>query len=347
VSGEKTQQLKAMLRRNTALQYLNLSGDTLGSTGLAEVASALYRNTSIQSLNVSGDGLNDLASANTLRVMLRRNKTITRLFMNQIFFGNNVAAVRCIADGFRANTTLQVLHLSFCELDDEGLSIIAECLGQQKRGLVNLDLSLNHITCSGLRALVNNATVTLSTLTELDLSYNSLLDEGAIFLAETLRLQTLPHLKDLALINCEISDDGFVALVSALEENETLETIVLNDNDFSVRGYLSLASSLPNIKGLRKMKFSWTTCDPSAMPALLEGFRKNISLHKVNIARCEPGKWLQDLSFFLYRNKFSRLLQDSDTDDRESLGLWSRALGRVAKRRGLTCSSTCLPPKQV
>jgi hypothetical protein len=38
------------------------------------------------------------------------------------------------------------------------------------------------------------------------------------------------------------------------------------------------------------------------------------------------------LSFLLYRNKFSRLLQDSDTDDRESLGLWSRALGSVATR---------------
>jgi hypothetical protein len=41
---------------------------------------------------------------------------------------------------------------------------------------------------------------------------------------------------------------------------------------------------------------------------------------------------LQELSFLLYRNKFSRLLKDFDTDDRESLGIWSRALGRVATR---------------
>jgi hypothetical protein len=34
----------------------------------------------------------------------------------------------------------------------------------------------------------------------------------------------------------------------------------------------------------------------------------------------------------LERNKFSRLLQDSDTDDRASLGLWSRALGSAATR---------------
>jgi Ran GTPase-activating protein (RanGAP) involved in mRNA processing and transport len=329
---DSIQQLRAMLRQNTVLQELNLTGDALGSTGLADIASALYENTSIQGLHFSDNGLDDLASANTLRTLLRRNKTITRLSMDRNSFGNNVAVVRCIADGLRTNTTLQLLGLTLCALDDQGLSILAECLGQQKRGLVNLNLTANQITCNGLRALVNNATTALSNLTYLDLGANSILDEGATFLAETLRLQTLPSLKYLSLHNCDISDDGVVALMSALEENETLESVVLWDNDFSDRGYLALASSLPNIKGLRQIDFGLTTSDPSVMPALLEGFRNNTSLHHVNMAGCEPGKWSQELSFLLYRNKFSRLLQDSDTDDRESLGLWSRALGSVAAR---------------
>jgi Ran GTPase-activating protein (RanGAP) involved in mRNA processing and transport len=329
---DSIQQVKAMLRRNTVLQDLDLTGDALGSTGFAEIASALYGNTSVQGLDLSSNGLDDLASASTLRELLRRNKTITRLFMDSNTFGNNVAAVRCIADGFRANTALQELQLISCALDDQGLSILAECLGQQKWSLVQLNLSANRITCSGIRTLVDNATVALSTLTELDLSDNSVLDEGTIFLAETLRLQTLPSLKDLSLFNCDISDDGFAALMSALEDNETLETVGLDDNDFSVRGYLALASSLPNIKGLREMDFKWAASDPSVTQALLEGFRKNTSLHKVNMVGCEHGKWSQELSFLLYRNQFSRLLQDSDTDDRESLGLWSRALGNVATR---------------
>jgi hypothetical protein len=68
------------------------------------------------------------------------------------------------------------------------------------------------------------------------------------------------------------------------------------------------------------------------MPVLLEGFRENTSLHEVNIVGYEHGKWSQELSFLLYRNKVVRLLQDSDTEDRESFGLWSRALGSVATR---------------
>jgi Ran GTPase-activating protein (RanGAP) involved in mRNA processing and transport len=157
---------------------------------------------------------------------------------------NNVAAVRCIADGFRTNTTLQVLELSSCKLGDQGILILAESLGQRKRGLVDLDLSVNHSTYGGLRALVDNDTVALSTLTHLDLSLFSLIDEGATFLAETLRVQTLLSLKGLRLICCDISD-GLAAVVSALEEIKTLESVDLKDNAFSVHGYLALASGLP------------------------------------------------------------------------------------------------------
>jgi Ran GTPase-activating protein (RanGAP) involved in mRNA processing and transport len=332
LSSDNIQHLKAMLRRNTVLHDLDISGDALGSTGFAEIASALYRNTSIQGLDVSANGLDDLAAANALRKLLRRNKTITRLCVHHNTFGRNIAAVRCIADGFRASTTLQELNLSFCELDDQGLSILAESVRQQQRGLVKLYLSGNQITYSGLRVLVDNATAALSNVTHIYLSENSVLCEGATFLAETLRLQTLPSLKYLILVHCGISDDGLAALMSALEENETLEYLNLKENTFSVQGYLALASSLPNIRGLRQIDFSCTTVGSLVMPAMLEGFRKNASLYMVNIQGYEHGKWSQELSFLLYRNKFSRLLQDSDTDDRESLGLWSRALGSVATR---------------
>jgi Ran GTPase-activating protein (RanGAP) involved in mRNA processing and transport len=171
LSRDNIQQLKAMLRRNTVLQDLDLAGDGLGSTGLAEIASVLYGNASIQGLDVSDNGLDDLASANTLQELLRRNKTITRLCMNCNIFGSNIAAVRCIADGFRANTTLQELNLSFCELDDQGLSILAESLGQQKRELVKVNLHGNQITYTSLRALVDNAMLALSTVTTSTLAH--------------------------------------------------------------------------------------------------------------------------------------------------------------------------------
>jgi hypothetical protein len=44
---EKLQQLKTVLRQNTALQSLDPTGTALWSAGLAEIATVLYRNTSI------------------------------------------------------------------------------------------------------------------------------------------------------------------------------------------------------------------------------------------------------------------------------------------------------------
>jgi hypothetical protein len=60
LSRDNAQQLKAMLRRNTALEDLNLSHCARWSMGLAEIASVLYRNTNIQGLDVSSNGLGGL-----------------------------------------------------------------------------------------------------------------------------------------------------------------------------------------------------------------------------------------------------------------------------------------------
>jgi Ran GTPase-activating protein (RanGAP) involved in mRNA processing and transport len=334
LSSEKVEQLTTMLRRNTVLEDLCLANTGLGSVGLAEVASALHRNTSIKGLHLTKNGLDDLPETGPiLRELLRRNKTITILNLEHNKIGSYDDVVPCLAEGFRANTTLKEICLNSCEFIDDTISTIAMGLGQQKRSLLQLTLSDNQITCIGLRALVNHATAALSTLTHLYLTGNPLLDEGASFLAETLRLQRLPSLTHLWLVKCGISDDGLVALSSALEENDTLEYLDLDSNTFSARGYLALASSLPKIKGLRRIDFPCTTSDLSVMSAMLEGFRENTSLHEVEISGGGQGKdWLQQVTFFSDRNKFRRMLQESDTDDRESLGLWSRALASVAMR---------------
>jgi hypothetical protein len=106
LSRENVQELTSMLRRNTALTSLDLWSTALGSAGLAEIASALYRNRSVKVLELGHNGLNNIESANVLRELMRRNKTIARLYIGGNFFGRNIPAVRIIAEGVRQNTTL-------------------------------------------------------------------------------------------------------------------------------------------------------------------------------------------------------------------------------------------------
>jgi hypothetical protein len=94
-----------------------------------------------------------------------------------------------------------------------------------------------------------------------------------------------------SLDDCDVDDDGLVALVSSLERDETLEHLSLKGNHFSKSGFLALAASLPRIKVLEGITFTWNTSFEAVLPVLMEGFRKNTSLLEVNIDGAEPGKF--------------------------------------------------------
>jgi Ran GTPase-activating protein (RanGAP) involved in mRNA processing and transport len=253
LSRENVQQLKAVLRRNTALESLDLTTSGIGSAGLAEIAPVLYRYTSIKSLDLSQNGLHDIESANVLCELIRRNKTITSLCFTRYDFGRNAAAVRSIADGVRSNTTLKQLDLSRCGLDDQGISVLADALANRNDSIVELDLSCNEITSVGIRALVEDSMGAMKTLTKLCLGYNFIRSEGATILADALGRNAMPSVNRLDLGWCGIDDDGVVALVSALEQNTSLQILNFQRNHFAERGFMALAESLPNIKGLHKI----------------------------------------------------------------------------------------------
>jgi hypothetical protein len=141
----------------------------------------------------------------------------------------------------------------------------------------------------------------------------------------------MPDLTQLNLMGCGIRDDGFVALVSALEHNTTLRILDLDFNHFGERGFMALAESLPNIKGLQHLNFAPSAGFQSTLPLLMEGFRKNTSLVNMDDDdRGVHGDCLRELIFLGYRNRFTPLLKTSDSPGASPvLGIWSRALAKV------------------
>jgi hypothetical protein len=255
--------------------------------------------------------------------LIRRNKTLTSLSIACNAFGHNAAAIRSIVDSVRSNSPLQKLDLSFCRVDDNGISLLANALANRNGSLLQLNLGHNQITSVGVRALVDDNVEAVKTLTKLRLAGNLIRSEGATILADALGRNAMPSLKRLDLNGCCIDDDGFVALVSALEQNTSLHILNLQYNLFAERGYMALAESLPKIKGLQQMHISGYGGFPSTtLPLLLEGFRKNTSLVEVDmLASRAPLEFLQEIMFLGHRNRFSPLLKDS---------IWSRALAKVA-----------------
>jgi Ran GTPase-activating protein (RanGAP) involved in mRNA processing and transport len=276
------------------LQSLDLVKNGIESAGLAELAPALYHNTSIKVLSMPENNLIDMESAELLREILRSNKTITTLNLSGNVFGLTNGTIECIADGLSFNSTLLKIDLSRCVLGDGGVSILAQTLGSRNTTLQELTLERDCITSTGVGVLLETMEHS-SHITDLDLRYNSVWNEGASLLASSLRDNVLPKLTRLSLTNCGIGDDGFIALVSALEQNTSLLQLDMCNNDnVTERAFLALAESLREIKMLQQLDLSWCAGLASVMPLLLAGLRKNTSLFRFHVVGCAPSSVHQE-----------------------------------------------------
>jgi hypothetical protein len=345
LDGDKARLLRVALCNIPNLLSLILRDGTLVSAGLAELAPALYHNTSIKVLDMSDNNLIDMESAETLRDILRSNKTITTLDLSYNNFGRTTGAVECIADGLGSNSTLMEIPLSRCALGNGGVSTLVRDLGSRNTTLQKLTLGNNSITYMGVGVLLETMEQSSQHITVLDLWHNPLGNKGATLLARYLGNNTLPNLTRLSLSVCNIGDDGFIALTSALEQNKSLLHLDLsyNNHGLSERAILALAESLPDIKVLQRLDFSWCSRLASTMPLLLAGLRENTSLFRVHVANCAPssvpptneetsrfaGGWMQEMERLGYRNRFRPLIR-APTERFPSRGVWPRALARVA-----------------
>jgi hypothetical protein len=327
--------LRLALCSMPSLQSLDLACSGLNSVGLAELAPAFYRNTSMKLLDISFNGVADTESASILRNILRRNKTMTALDLGGNRFGLTAGAFDYIADGLGSNSTLLKIDLSYCHLRDNGVSALAQTLGSRNTTLQNLVLGYNSITSAGVGLLLETMEYNCH-ITDLDLRYNPIRDEGASLLARYLGNNTLPNLTSLSLFNCRIHDDGFIALVTALEQNTSLLQLDLrNSYGHSERVFLALAESLPEIRFLQRFDTVWCAGLVLAMPLLLAGLRKNTSLFRFHVAYCEPytarsaGGWMQEMECLGYRNRFLPLLR-APKERLPPRGVWPLALARVA-----------------
>jgi Ran GTPase-activating protein (RanGAP) involved in mRNA processing and transport len=336
--------LRMALCKYPSLQSLELSGH-LGSTGLAELAPALYRNTmSMKVLVISDNNLKDMESAELLRDILRSNKTITKLDLSYNAFGEFLGAVDCIAEGLGSNSTLLKINLSSCCLGDVGVSTLARNLGSRNTALHKLSLKKNGITSTGIGVLLETMEQR-SLATGLDLDRNpNIENKGASLIARSLGNNALPNLTRLSLSNCGIGVDGFIALMSAMEQNISLLQLDLRySHGLTERAFLAFAESLPKIKVLQQVDFGWCTGLASAMALLLAGFCKNTSLFGVQVANCAPssvppspedmarcaGGWMQEMQRLGHRNRFLPLIC-APKERLPSRGLWPHALARVA-----------------
>lgn len=182
----------------------------------------------------------------------------------------------------KPNTTLQKLSLQKTDLTDKVIEKMGTYLEQPTVALLDLDISRNGITGSGLKILCESLKAN-RTLKFLNLSGNKIKDEGLEVLTEY--LIDNKTLQELSLSNNAISNEGIIALSKFLQHNETLNRLELSKNFFTDAGFEVFAKLIESNQGLKYLDISKNKelSDEASLVTLAEALVKNHTLEVLDV----------------------------------------------------------------
>ena len=140
------------------------------------------------------------------------------------------------------------LELNYNSLTDSGVMNLCNAVVRNK--INRLELVGNNITVKGTKAI----SLMITTLEELDISYNNIGDGGVELLSQKLAHSTT--LKCLVMMYCNIGEVGASELARALTINSSLEILQMNGNIIGHSGATEIATALCTNsmwRGLRRL----------------------------------------------------------------------------------------------
>ena len=253
IGDEGATQLGKCLRVNNTLTSLDLGFNHIGNTGATQLVKYLHGNTALTSLGLCGNRIG-IAGVMQLAECLRENSALTSLDLsnNDIHYGDCDRVFKamltllefpaCIYDHgtnrklavaecrrLDSSTLITIIFGHRDEPSDTMIWISKGSLLFEHTTVTSLDLNPTHYeyyenTGSGCE-LDEIAYIlrTNTTLTSLDLSENSISDEGAAIMANCMRVNAT--LTCLNLASNLIGDEGATALAECLRVNTSLTSV--------------------------------------------------------------------------------------------------------------------------
>jgi hypothetical protein len=268
------------------------------------------------------------SSASELGLALAQNVTITKLNL----YGSAIEsldAIGALAEGLSRNRHLQHLDISYCQLRDEGVSLLVEQLVHHPT-LLNLDLSGNYCRSESMACIVKLLLQEDHPLLHLNLTNQHAGEFGGSFDITMLGLAMRSNcsLESLDLSFNMLYDDDMPNLVVALTKNTTLKLLNLMSNQLTTKGISTIAKYLSRWKGLQKLIVACNRFGEEGARSLLDGLQENTELTHLGMPRGFSVS--EDISHLLSLNQGGRklLLQKEHVP----LGLWPLVLARVNEK---------------
>ncbi|XDV28588.1 hypothetical protein PO909_031833 [Leuciscus waleckii] len=243
IEDEACQYVRGIVGKNPLLlRELNLSERELGDTGVNQIAALLQdKHCKLNTLMLHKCGLTE-ESCSALTTVLRSNSSLKELDISN----NNLqdSGVKKLKSGLEnTNCTLERLRLSDCSITEEGYKALASALRSNPSHLIELDLRGNDPGQSGVKELsdlLQDQKCQLKTLRFL----NSAAEEACQFVNSVLG-ENLLLLRELNLSEYELGPSGLKKLAAVLQDRHCkLNTLILSDCSITEEGYIALASAL-------------------------------------------------------------------------------------------------------
>ena len=273
--------IAGFLRGNPTLKSLNLSNNNLGR-GIKTLAGALAENDTLRHVNLSQNNLKS-KGATTLVQALQANDNWQ---LKSIDISNNnigEAGMRPFGEFLVLDRKLEGFFVGANDIGEEGAVYLANVL-KHNYTLKRLGADNNKMGEYGSMVVVEPLKSYNTTLEYLDLSWNNMGEDAAIFLADTLGHNS--QLKSLNMKGNDIGSIGATAFSEAFAYNEVLTKLDLSRNQITDEGAFALALSLAK-PGCPIQMIDWSENNFTA-----EGSR---ALERIPILKWNYQTWLGDL----------------------------------------------------
>jgi len=222
------------LTYNSTIEDVNLNGNPLGNEGGMAIAQMLSKNKCLKKLDIGNAELGT-ESVVALATVLKSNDTVQSLNIeNPRLYSKQEESTIQLCKMLQVNSSLRELNLAKHQIRDYGARILAQHL-LDNTSLEVLNLRCNEIGIGGGESLaallIKSGGTGNACLAELNLASNRISDDGAFAFGAALRHPDTQLVK-IDLSKNSIGDEGLVAVASGMEQNQVLTQLRLWGNKF-------------------------------------------------------------------------------------------------------------------
>ena len=285
---------------NSVLQSLDITHNNITKCGLIQIEQCIKERLSPLKVFISWNEIKD-ENVNVLKSTIKclsynsHNDTIESSDIKEDEWSlHNISNVEYraafLCDCLKEDNTLQCLKLSENKIFTDKSSHITNLMMFTKVIEINtniqkLDMSYNSISDDGAAAISDCLKKNVS-LQELNLAYNNITNEGVKKISEAITMTAT--LQKLNLNKNSISDDGVEAVSKSLKINRSLQELNLqrHQGEFAViteKGVKSISEAIQANTTLQKLDLSGHRISDDGVAAISDSLKINVSLQELNL----------------------------------------------------------------